>query len=156
MSCAVAAPQALVSKNFCRFFQKAAAFLAKALRRFGRQRRRRDQTFPGQAVIGRGHRVIQVGLFGGELMLPLPIMAIRALTVQGTYVGNPKELRELIKLAQEGSLEALPVATVPRTVWQLMQAVCRKIVRPAATEGSSMAGCCWCATQAAKSAGLST
>jgi alcohol dehydrogenase/propanol-preferring alcohol dehydrogenase len=42
-------------------------------------------------------------------------MAIRALTVQGTYVGNPKELRELVKLAQEGSLAALPVATVPQS-----------------------------------------
>ena len=62
----------------------------------------------------KGGKLIQVGLFGGELMLPLPIMAIRALTVQGTYVGNPKELRELIKLAQEGSLDALPVATVPQ------------------------------------------
>ena len=41
-------------------------------------------------------------------------MAIRALTVQGSYVGNPKELRELVKLAQEGALQALPVATVPQ------------------------------------------
>ena len=65
-------------------------------------------------ALRKGGKLIQVGLFGGELMLPLPIMAIRALTVQGSYVGNPKELRELIKLAQEGSLEALPVATVPQ------------------------------------------
>ena len=42
-------------------------------------------------------------------------MAIRALTVQGSYVGNPKELRELVKLAQDGSLPALPVATVPQS-----------------------------------------
>ena len=42
-------------------------------------------------------------------------MAIRALTVQGSYVGNPKELRELVKLAQEGTLAALPVATVPQS-----------------------------------------
>ena len=35
--------------------------------------------------------------------LTLPLMAIRALTVQGSYVGNPKELRELVKLAQEGT-----------------------------------------------------
>jgi alcohol dehydrogenase, propanol-preferring len=47
--------------------------------------------------------------------VPLPIMAIRALTVQGTYVGNPKELRELVKLAQDGALPALPVATVPQS-----------------------------------------
>ena len=31
-------------------------------------------------------------------MLPLPIMAIRVLSVMGSYVGNPKELRELVKL----------------------------------------------------------
>ena len=67
------------------------------------------------SALRKGGKLIQVGLFGGELMLPLPIMAIRALTVQGSYVGNPKELRELINLAQEGSLEALPVATVPQS-----------------------------------------
>ena len=53
-------------------------------------------------ALRKGGKLIQVGLFGGELMLPLPIMAIRALTVQGSYVGNPKELRELVKLAQDG------------------------------------------------------
>ena len=66
-------------------------------------------------ALRKGGRLVQVGLFGGELMLPLPIMAIRALTVQGSYVGNPKELRELVKLAQDGSLPALPVATVPQS-----------------------------------------
>jgi alcohol dehydrogenase, propanol-preferring len=66
-------------------------------------------------ALRKGGKLIQVGLFGGELMLPLPIMAIRALTVQGSYVGNPKELRELIRLAQEGSLNALPVTTVPQS-----------------------------------------
>ncbi len=65
-------------------------------------------------ALRKGGKLIQVGLFGGELTLPLPIMAIRALTVQGSYVGNPKELRELVKLAQDGKLQALPVATVPQ------------------------------------------
>ena len=66
-------------------------------------------------ALRKGGRLVQVGLFGGELRLPLPIMAMRALTVRGSYVGNPKELRELVKLAQDGSLEALPVATVPQS-----------------------------------------
>jgi alcohol dehydrogenase/propanol-preferring alcohol dehydrogenase len=65
-------------------------------------------------ALRKGGKLIQVGLFGGELALPLPLMAMRALTIQGSYVGNPKELRELIKLAQQGSLQALPVATVPQ------------------------------------------
>jgi propanol-preferring alcohol dehydrogenase len=66
-------------------------------------------------ALAKGGKLIQVGLFGGELMLPLPIMAIKALTVQGSYVGNPKDLRELVKLAQDGELLALPVATVPQS-----------------------------------------
>ena len=58
---------------------------------------------------------MQVGLFGGELNVPLPLMPIRALTIQGSYVGNPKDLRELVALAQDGGLTAVPVATVPQS-----------------------------------------
>jgi alcohol dehydrogenase/propanol-preferring alcohol dehydrogenase len=66
-------------------------------------------------ALRKGGKLVQVGLFGGELTVPLPLMAIRALTVQGSYVGNPKELRELVKLAQDGTLPALPVAEVPQS-----------------------------------------
>ena len=62
----------------------------------------------------KGGKLVQVGLFGGDLTLALPLMAIRALTVQGSYVGTPGELRELIALAQKGKLSALPVTTVPQ------------------------------------------
>lgn len=65
-------------------------------------------------ALRKGGKLVQVGLFGGELMLPLPLMAIRALTVQGSYVGNPKELRELVALAEAGMLKPLPVTTMPQ------------------------------------------
>ena len=65
-------------------------------------------------ALRKGGKLVQVGLFGGELSLPLPLMAIRALTVQGSYVGNPKEQRELVRLAQAGDLPPLPVTTVPQ------------------------------------------
>jgi alcohol dehydrogenase, propanol-preferring len=41
-------------------------------------------------------------------------MAIRSLTVRGGYVGSVKELRELVKMAQDSKLEALPVAATPQ------------------------------------------
>ena len=41
-------------------------------------------------------------------------MAMRALTVQGSYVGNPKELRELVALAQSGKVPAIPITEVPQ------------------------------------------
>jgi alcohol dehydrogenase, propanol-preferring len=65
-------------------------------------------------ALRKGGKLVQVGLFGGELTLPLPIMAIRSLTVRGSYVGNVKDLRELVKMAQDGRLETLPVAIVPQ------------------------------------------
>jgi alcohol dehydrogenase/propanol-preferring alcohol dehydrogenase len=47
-------------------------------------------------ALRKGGKLVQVGLFGGEMTIPLPLMPIRALTVQGSYVGNVKELRELM------------------------------------------------------------
>jgi len=66
------------------------------------------------AALRKGGKLVQVGLFGGEMSLPLPVMAMRGLTVQGSYVGNPKELRELVGLAQGGGLAALPITRMPQ------------------------------------------
>ena len=69
----------------------------------------------GFAALRKGGKLIQVGLFGGEMTMSLPTMATRALTIQGSYVGNPKELRELITLAQSGLLAPIPIETVPQS-----------------------------------------
>jgi alcohol dehydrogenase/propanol-preferring alcohol dehydrogenase len=61
----------------------------------------------------KGGKLIQVGLFGGEMALPLPIMAQKALTIRGSYVGNPKELRALVSLAQGGKVAGIPITREP-------------------------------------------
>jgi alcohol dehydrogenase/propanol-preferring alcohol dehydrogenase len=66
------------------------------------------------AALRKGGKLIQVGLFGGELTVALPAMATRALTVQGSYVGNPIELRELVALAQAGQVAPTPITQVPQ------------------------------------------
>ena len=68
----------------------------------------------GFAALRKGGKLIQVGLFGGEMTMSLPTMATRALTVQGSYVGNPKELRELVALAQAGQVAPIPIELVPQ------------------------------------------
>jgi len=65
-------------------------------------------------VLRKGGRLVQVGLFGGELTVALPVMVMRALTIQGSYVGTPQDLRDLIALAREGALPALPLTTLPQ------------------------------------------
>ncbi len=63
-------------------------------------------------ALTKGGRLVQVGLFGGDMTLMLPVMAMRELTVGGSYVGNPKELRELVALAQAGTLKPLAYSTI--------------------------------------------
>ncbi len=65
-------------------------------------------------ALRKGGKLVQVGLFGGELSLPLPLMPIRALTVQGSYVGTVKDLRGLVALAQSGKVPPIPVTTLPQ------------------------------------------
>ena len=67
------------------------------------------------AALRKGGKLIQVGLFGGQMTVPLPPMAMKALTIQGSYVGNPVELRELVALAQNGRVPPLQVTTMPRS-----------------------------------------
>lgn len=55
-------------------------------------------------ALRKGGKLVQVGLFGGSLEVPLPFMPIRALTIQGSYVGNLQELKELVALAGEGKV----------------------------------------------------
>jgi alcohol dehydrogenase/propanol-preferring alcohol dehydrogenase len=65
-------------------------------------------------ALRKGGKLVQVGLFGGELQIPLPLMPIRALTIQGSYVGDVKELRALIAIAKQGKIPAIPVELTPQ------------------------------------------
>ena len=65
--------------------------------------------------LSKGGTVVQVGLFGGELTIDLPLMAMRELALRGSYVGTPKDLRELVALAQGKKLASLPVTLMPQS-----------------------------------------
>jgi alcohol dehydrogenase/propanol-preferring alcohol dehydrogenase len=66
-------------------------------------------------ALRKGGKLIQVGLFGGDLTIPLPTMALRVLTLQGSYVGSPRDLRDLLALAAKGSLNPMPISTIPKS-----------------------------------------
>lgn len=58
-------------------------------------------------------RYVVVGLYGGDLKMPLPWLPQKALTVRGSYVGSVKDLRELIALVRTGKVKELPVTSRP-------------------------------------------
>lgn len=61
----------------------------------------------------RGGQYVVVGLFGGEVTMPLPFLPLRALTLTGSYVGNLGELRELVDLVRAHGLTTVETETVP-------------------------------------------
>jgi len=67
----------------------------------------------GIASLVKGGRYVIVGLFGGELRVPLPSLPLRAVSILGSYTGNLAELKELIQLVKDGKVKPIPVATRP-------------------------------------------
>jgi alcohol dehydrogenase, propanol-preferring len=65
----------------------------------------------GVDCLTKGGRLVVVGLFGGEVTISTPIFPLKALTVQGSYVGSLGELKELLDLVKAKGLPTLPVAT---------------------------------------------
>jgi len=67
----------------------------------------------GLGALSKGGRYVLCGLFGGELVHPLPPFAQRAIGIVGSYVGNLRELKEVVALAKKKKLKVTPVTTRP-------------------------------------------
>ena len=67
----------------------------------------------GLGALRKGGRYVLCGLFGGELVHPLPPFAQRAIGLVGSYVGNLRELKEVVALARRKKLKPTPVSTRP-------------------------------------------
>jgi D-arabinose 1-dehydrogenase-like Zn-dependent alcohol dehydrogenase len=65
----------------------------------------------GIGALRKGGRYVICGLYGGELVHPLPPIAQRAIGIVGSYVGNLQELKDVVALAKKGKLKPLPVET---------------------------------------------
>jgi propanol-preferring alcohol dehydrogenase len=61
----------------------------------------------------KGGKIIVVGLFGGDVVVPTPFFPIKALTIQGSYVGSLTEIAELLDLVKRAGAPDVPVATRP-------------------------------------------
>jgi propanol-preferring alcohol dehydrogenase len=65
-------------------------------------------------MLAKGGRMVQVGLFGGEVTIATALLAFKFITIQGSYVGTLaelNELNELVALAKTGRYPASPSST---------------------------------------------
>ena len=67
----------------------------------------------GYDSLTKGGKYIIVGLYGGDLTVSLPPIPMRALTIQGSYVGSVPEMTELMDLVRRKGLPDVPVSTRP-------------------------------------------
>ena len=65
------------------------------------------------ASAARGGHIVICGLMGGDLTLALPVIPMRPLTLQGSYVGTLEELQELVALARRTKMASIPVTRRP-------------------------------------------
>jgi len=61
----------------------------------------------------KGGKLIIVGLFGGDMTMSTPFFPMRAMTIQGSYVGSLPEMRELLDLVRRTGAPPIPLRTRP-------------------------------------------
>lgn len=59
----------------------------------------------------KGGKLIIVGLFGGDITVSTPFFPMRAMTIQGSYVGSLTEMRELLDLVRRTGAPPIPIRT---------------------------------------------
>ena len=67
----------------------------------------------GFDCLTKGGKLVIVGLFGGGAPWALPLIPIKALTIQGSYVGNLRETQELLDLVRAKKIPPIPVTEMP-------------------------------------------
>ncbi len=64
-------------------------------------------------VARRGGRIVVVGLFGGALQLPLPMIPLRQLAILGSNTGTLAETHEMMALVRAGRIAPIPLTRRP-------------------------------------------
>src|SRR6266516_3167830 len=67
----------------------------------------------GFDCLPKGGKLVIVGLFGGAAPWSLPLIPIKAATIQGSYVGSLAELKALLDLVRRKSVPPIPVTKRP-------------------------------------------
>ncbi|MBV9533530.1 MAG: alcohol dehydrogenase catalytic domain-containing protein [Bradyrhizobium sp.] len=67
----------------------------------------------GFDCLTKGGKLVVVGLFGGGAPWALPLIPLKAITIQGSYVGNLRETQELLDLVRAKKVPPIPVTSMP-------------------------------------------
>lgn len=74
-------------------------------------------------ALDKGGRVVSVGLFGGEMVLPTVTATLAMKSIVGNYVGSLGHLHETLELARAGRLPRIPITTEEKTAANVQRAL---------------------------------
>ncbi len=63
--------------------------------------------------LAKGGKLVMVGLFGGAAPWSLPLIPMKAASIEGSYTGSLSELKELLDLARNGAISGIPIERRP-------------------------------------------
>ena len=67
----------------------------------------------GLGCLRKGGMLVIVGLFGGALNIPIPFLPMNARVIQGSYVGTPQDMAELMELVRAGKIAPIEIQERP-------------------------------------------
>jgi len=67
----------------------------------------------GFGALRKAGKLVCVGLFGGATPITPAMISMKAVSVEGSYVGSLQEMQELMAIARTGVLPDLPLSTLP-------------------------------------------
>ncbi|MBV9555523.1 MAG: alcohol dehydrogenase catalytic domain-containing protein [Pseudolabrys sp.] len=65
------------------------------------------------SLVTKGGNIIVVGLFGGDITVSTPFFPMRAMKIQGSYVGSLPEMKELLELVSRTGAPPVPLHKRP-------------------------------------------
>ncbi|MBS0248558.1 MAG: alcohol dehydrogenase catalytic domain-containing protein [Proteobacteria bacterium] len=65
------------------------------------------------SLVTKGGKIVVVGLFGGDITISTPFFPMRAMTIQGSYVGSLPEMKELLELVSRTGVPQVPLRERP-------------------------------------------
>jgi len=67
----------------------------------------------GLGCLRKGGMLLIVGLYGGALNIPIPFLPMNARIIQGSYVGTPQDMAELMELVRAGKIAPIDIQERP-------------------------------------------
>lgn len=63
----------------------------------------------GHSVLRKGGKLVVAGLIGGHFEIAIPMFPLRAIAIQGSFVGTLDEANELLDLVRSGKISPTPI-----------------------------------------------